>query len=1328
MPTSADNVFFTQYTLTGTITVNVAANMLDFDVTGLTANVTLSNAVYNFSVYGNLKLSNFLITSFTSTGYLYLRATTSVGIYANGTTKSWNRIYMDGVGGTWTNLDDWNVGSSIIYHYNGAWNTNNFTFTSTSDYILQTGVSNGKSLTLGSSYFYVRDFNGGNGTIWGQWSLNAGTSNIVCSRTFIPKTVRRTFYNVSSKYIDAYLIHIFNNLTVVSDGTLVQNSAYLYKGGLDDGIIVYDTFTLKAYNSTTHRAFLNAYTIGTPVTMNVNNAVFENVDFRDAIGAGNFNWDLSNIVGGSGDCGGNSNITFTPAQPQYYKHTGGGTTLWSDATKWFSDSNLTVAGRVPLPQDDANFLAGSFTQACTLSVNVPRIGRSLNMELVNQAVTMSLANVIECYGSFVLGNNITPSGSYNYSLMGRSNYIFNSYNKTLYGVLVDSYNGTYTNNSIFNLSMSSGLAIKNGTFDFNDYDASVALVNVNYAGTNPILYLGNGTITARGHSLGYAFLFQYGTIYPENSILKIESTLANNLRFEGYNKTFNKLVITTNTSYFVDISGNNTFNEIIIDAGRKVRITNGTTQTINKLRVLGKPSNLSALSSTTAGSRATITMSSNDYLIDYANIQDINFTNATKVGQNSVDLGNNVNADFLSTVMRYWVGNGGNWNDTTHWSLQSNGASGAVVPTATENAMFDLNSFSLAGQTVTVNAAANMLALWTEGVSQAFTLTNAVYNLSVYGSLYISSNLNTNFTSTGYLYFRATDSRSIYANGTTKSWNQIYFNGVGGTWTNQDNWNMGSTDFYFNSGTWTTNDKTITNTNWITLGQSSTSRTINFGNSILNFSNLDASTFSGLVFNVGTSTINCTGKVSGGGFYSRGRTFYNVTCYTGSIASNFGTATFNNFTIYSNTSVLSIGANFNVNDTLTIQGTNATTSRLFIVSGAIGTQRTITAANVIASNVDFRDIKFTNPIDLSTITGGSGDAGGNTNITFTPSQTQYFKHTSGAVNWSDSTKWFSDLARTVQGRMPLPQDYAILDENSFTGTSTLTMNITRVGGLDMSAVNQAVTMSKNIDVQYYGDFILGSNITPNFVYPAQISLFGKANIESKFNSYAKSLGASYLNLFRNMYRNYSDINMGNANTSQFRVGLPSVIFYLNNCNLSCYSFDFVSNTYKGGSFYAGNGTINVKFGTFSVFDTIFYCEQSTVILTSNLSSDVTLYVGSALGSLRTINKLILSGTITGNYLITQSNGSTKINELTIGAGKKVKFQGGRTFSIGNMIATGTLANPITITSTTTTPFTLVKSGSGIIDCDYLNISYSSTNSKYLWFAGKNSTDLGNNTN
>ncbi|MDW7691332.1 T9SS type A sorting domain-containing protein [Flammeovirgaceae bacterium SG7u.111] len=56
-----------------------------------------------------------------------------------------------------------------------------------------------------------------------------------------------------------------------------------------------------------------------------------------------------------------------------------------------------------------------------------------------------------------------------------------------------------------------------------------------------------------------------------------------------------------------------------------------------------------------------------------------------------------------TTAQRYWVGGTGNWSDTNHWSTASGGAGGATIPSSSEDAIFDANSFTAGGQIVTLD-------------------------------------------------------------------------------------------------------------------------------------------------------------------------------------------------------------------------------------------------------------------------------------------------------------------------------------------------------------------------------------------------------------------------------------------------------------------------------------------------------------------------------------------------------------------------------------------------------------------------------------------------
>jgi hypothetical protein len=392
---------------------------------------------------------------------------------------------------------------------------------------------------------------------------------------------------------------------------------------------------------------------------------------------------------------------------------------------------------------------------------------------------------------------------------------------------------------------------------------------------------------------------------------------------------------------------------------------------------------------------------------------------------------------------RYWVLGSGSWGDTAHWSDSDGGVGGFSVPTSADDVYFNAASFSSNAQVVVLDVVANCLSLDFTGIDQTMTLSSSVNSINIYGDLTLAVNLTWTFTGTAYVYMKAVDSRNITSNGVVLTCNKLYFDGVGGTWTNQDEWVYNSWTLLVN-GHWNTNNKTIRNPNGY-FETSTGIKTLSLGTSIFIMQRWRNTSPINFIFNYNTSTVelnssDINAEISGT------NTFYNLKL-VGLNNVNCG------FEIKGNTIV---------NNIYTAIGYSAVL-RLIVFSSILGTQRTITvpSANVVASNVDFRDITFTNPVDLSAITGGSGDCGGNSNITFTTAQPQFFKHTSGAVSWSNSAKWFTATnGGGVAGRVPLPQDDVWFDANSFAGVSTLTVDCPRIGrSLDMSGVAYAVTMT-----------------------------------------------------------------------------------------------------------------------------------------------------------------------------------------------------------------------------------------------------------------------------
>ncbi|MBN8703676.1 MAG: T9SS type A sorting domain-containing protein [Bacteroidetes bacterium] len=135
----------------------------------------------------------------------------------------------------------------------------------------------------------------------------------------------------------------------------------------------------------------------------------------------------------------------------------------------------------------------------------------------------------------------------------------------------------------------------------------------------------------------------------------------------------------------------------------------------------------------------------------------------------------------------YWVGNGGNWTDLTHWANSSGGTGSAygTVPSTSDNVYFDANSFSAGSATVTINSNVSCANLDFTGTTNTPTFKNAsaTDTITCAGSLTLISAITYSFV--GTYNFTGTGTHTITNAGKTLGTN-ILFNGTGGQWTLQD--------------------------------------------------------------------------------------------------------------------------------------------------------------------------------------------------------------------------------------------------------------------------------------------------------------------------------------------------------------------------------------------------------------------------------------------------------------------------------------------------------------------------------------------------------------
>ncbi|NQZ78899.1 MAG: LamG domain-containing protein, partial [Ekhidna sp.] len=106
----------------------------------------------------------------------------------------------------------------------------------------------------------------------------------------------------------------------------------------------------------------------------------------------------------------------------------------------------------------------------------------------------------------------------------------------------------------------------------------------------------------------------------------------------------------------------------------------------------------------------------------------------------------------------YWVGDGGNWSDfTNHWSTSSGGSPNHTsVPTSSDNVIFDANSFTTNGQSVTIDVEANMNDMnWTGVLNSPSISGSAGAIINIHGSLTMASGVTLNTSYDGRIEFES---------------------------------------------------------------------------------------------------------------------------------------------------------------------------------------------------------------------------------------------------------------------------------------------------------------------------------------------------------------------------------------------------------------------------------------------------------------------------------------------------------------------------------------------------------------------------------------------
>lgn len=411
---------------------------------------------------------------------------------------------------------------------------------------------------------------------------------------------------------------------------------------------------------------------------------------------------------------------------------------------------------------------------------------------------------------------------------------------------------------------------------------------------------------------------------------------------------------------------------------------------------------------------------------------------------------------------RYWVGGAGTWNtsSTTNWSTSSGGASGASVPTSADSVFFDQAGTYTVTMTGSTAAPLNCLD-WTVSAgtvtfSGNLSATNA---FNVYGSITMVSGTVPN---TSAVWLAATSSKTLTYSGTFTSTLTLNMVGTGGSWTLGAALTASNSTIVLTDGSFSTSASNYNVTvSAITVSANSNTKVMSLNGSTVTCGTFTNSSTGGFTFNAGTSTY--VGGTNPQRITSGGITFNVVRMGSATTVFQDDLSCASLDTIpTTGGSYIILGGNITVSGLLTTGTTTYSTTpyrRMFYKSSIPGTARTITAGSFSVFYTDFEDITKSG----AALTGTSvGSCGGNTNITATAAKTVYLSASaSSAVAATTGNLWStSSGGATATANFPLPQDTAVIDDNSCTSGGTITFDTyaVNIGTLTISGRTNPMTL------------------------------------------------------------------------------------------------------------------------------------------------------------------------------------------------------------------------------------------------------------------------------
>lgn len=920
-----------------------------------------------------------------------------------------------------------------------------------------------------------------------------------------------------------------------------------------------------------------------------------------------------------------------------------------------------------------------------------------------------------------------------------------------------------------------------GTFDTANNNMTMSGI-FSWSGTGTrTLTLGTSTITITG-SANWDITTTTNLTFSGASST-ISRTAGQNSGFLGGGLTYGTVTMSG------QLRGSNTFTTLTINGSNNAHtwVQSGTTNTISGTCTIAGSNDTSGtgmLSCATSGGQVSRNLTA--YTINAATVSISNmifidgvFGGAGTWSGTNIGVDNCTGITGTTPVTRYWVGTtGGNWYTKANWGTGSGTGSGASVPLPQDTIIFDSNSITSAGRTITMNYACCPSIDFTN-ITNNPTLTCTLTNGTQYclGDVTLKSGMT--FNGTSQLIFNGSATQTFTTNGVAignTSTNGVNVYGVD-VRLGDDMVFSGTNVFALTTGVFNANGKNLTigafsssNSNTRTLTMGSGTWTITGNNATI----WQTTTTTGMTITANTATIDFNYSGSTG---TRTCTFVNpgnlniikVSAGSDTITFNGLTCTNMNFTgftgIYtpitnSNTALGDViyGTGMTTTSSSVSQTLSPTTAKTLTTNGvAINFPITI---NGVGGTVTLQDnLNIATSSRTLTLTNGTFNAN-NFNVTcgiFSSSNSNTRTLTMGSGTWTltgnNGTIWTTS---TTTG-LTLNYDTAqiVANYSGSTGTRTLSSggatfpipNISFTGGTDTIVYSGDGSTSNWNSINFTG---FAGALSANASYNT-LNILGNVTLSSGMTitqsspggktwhfkgTSAQTLTTKGINTGVNITVNGTSLTLNDAlnatnltsptvftltagtfNTQGFNVTSGTIISTASNTRALILGSGFTWTTWT----VYGTGTISDVRGNSS---SLTITQGNSIILISNTSASTKLWSSSNL----TWGNLTVAGSGAGSVTISSGSGTNSgYKTITLSGPKTVLFTSSRTYDIEGFVANGTAGNLVTITSTTGgTPFTLSKT-SGFVVCDYLSLQDSTATGGASFYAGPNSTNVSGNT-